>query len=74
MWWEYVLGAVVLIVVGYMFAVIVGFNTRRFTRRTDRRAEDLYDSYADSPREQRRLARERDGEWTDEGRPSGGSR
>ncbi|HEY5361810.1 MAG TPA: hypothetical protein VIJ82_29685 [Streptosporangiaceae bacterium] len=74
MWWEYVVGAVVLIVVGYMFATIVGFNTRRFTRRTDRRAEDLYDTYADSPREQQRFAREHGGEWTDEGRPSGGSR
>jgi hypothetical protein len=74
MWWEYAIGAVALILVGYMFAVIVGFQTRRFTRRTDRRAEDLYDTYADSPREQQRSAGKRGGQRTDEGRPSGGRR
>jgi hypothetical protein len=42
----------------YCFAVLTGFERRFMTRKTDRRAEDLYDRYTDSPRKQRRLARE----------------
>jgi hypothetical protein len=33
----------------YGFATLVGFNTRWLTRKTDRRAEDLYDEHADPP-------------------------
>jgi len=66
MWWEYVVGAVVLIVVAYMFAVITGFQTRWLSRRTGRTAENMYDNYADSPRRQGRFARKRGGQRTDD--------
>jgi hypothetical protein len=55
------IGIVALLIVGiYSFAVLTGFEKRFLTRRTDRRAEDLYDRFADSPRKQRRAAREHD--------------
>jgi type II secretory pathway component PulL len=66
MWWQYVIMAVVAIVVVYAFVTLTGFQTRRLTRKTDRTAEDMYDSYADSPGKQRRYARRRGGEWRNE--------
>ncbi len=66
MWWQYVIMAVVAIVVVYAFVSLTGFQTRRLTRKTDRTAQDMYDSYADSPGKQRRYARRRGGEWRDE--------
>jgi type II secretory pathway component PulL len=66
MWWQYVIMAVVAIVVVYAFVSLTGFQTRRLTRKTDRTAEEMYDSYADSPGKQRRYARKRGGEWRNE--------
>jgi type II secretory pathway component PulL len=66
MWWQYVIMAVAAIVVVYAFVTLTGFQTRRLTRKTDRTAEDMYDSYADSPGKQRRYARRRGGEWRNE--------
>jgi hypothetical protein len=55
------IGIVVLLIIGvYSFAVLTGFEKRFLTRKTDRRAEDLYDHFADSPRKQRRAASEHD--------------
>jgi hypothetical protein len=59
MWWEYLIAAGVLALVVYAFVGLVRFRTEMMTSKTDRRAEDLYDSYADtgSGRRARRLAR-----------------
>jgi hypothetical protein len=46
---------------------MTGVYTRFFTRKTTRTAQDLYANNADSPRKQRRYAREHDGNWTDRG-------
>jgi hypothetical protein len=60
MWLD--LGIVALLLIGvYCFAVLTGFQTRLLTRRSNRRAEDMYDQYADSLRRQRRSAREHGG-------------
>ncbi len=60
------LGIVALLITGvYCFAVLTGFQTRLMSRRSDRRAEDMYDEYADSPRRQRRFANEHGGTWQD---------
>ena len=68
MWWEYVIVAAVLLFGIYAFLVLTGFETRILSRRTTRRAESMYASYADSPRKQRQYARQHGGEWTsDEG-------
>jgi hypothetical protein len=67
------IGIVALLIFGiYSFAVLTGFEKRVLTRKTDRRAEDMYDQYADSPRKQRQAARERGGTWQD-GSPRPGS-
>jgi hypothetical protein len=66
MWWQILIGAAVVIIVGYAIFSLVRFQTRNLTRRTDRTASDMYDSYADSPRKQRRYAEQRGGEWKDE--------
>lgn len=58
MWWVDVVVAVLFLFGIYGFATLVGFNTRRLTRRSDRRAEDMYDQYAGPPRSRHRgLAR-----------------
>jgi hypothetical protein len=64
MWLD--IGIVFVLVIGvYCFAVLTGFQTRMLTRRTNRRAEDIYDQYADSPLRQRRSGREHGGPWQD---------
>jgi len=65
MWWQILIGAVVVIAVVYAFLTLVRFQTRSLSRKTDRTAADLYDSHADSLRKQRRYAQERGGEWKD---------
>ena len=64
-WWGYVLFLLAVAVAIWGFLSLVGFRTRWLTRRTDRTAQDLYPSYADSPRKQRRYAREHGGQWRD---------
>jgi len=57
---------VALLVVGiYSFAVLCGWQTRLLSRRTNRRAEDLYDQYADSGH-MRRPGQQRDGTRQDQ--------
>jgi hypothetical protein len=68
MWWQYVIGAAVLIFLGYAFSTITGFNTRMLTRRTTRRAEDLYSDYADRRPPSHRSARGADSRGEDESR------
>lgn len=64
MWLDIAIAA--LFVVGiYCFAVLTGWQTRLMSRRTKRRAEDMYDQYAGSPRQQRRYAKEHGGTWQD---------
>jgi hypothetical protein len=55
MWWIYIVVPVLLILGVYGFLSIVGVETRWLTRKTDRRAEDLYEDYADPPRHRHRL-------------------
>ena len=66
MWGEYIIAAAVLILVVYCFLVVVGFRTRLLTRKTDRTAESMYRSYADSNRKQRKHPGDRGGQWRDD--------
>lgn len=54
MWWEYIVIAVVIAFGVYAFMVLVGFETRILTRRTDRTAESMYRNYAHPRRKGRR--------------------
>ncbi len=53
MWWEYLLIAAVLLLGIYGFVVMVRFQTKNLTRKTDRTAESMYPAYADRRRRQR---------------------
>jgi hypothetical protein len=64
-WWEAVLFLIVVAVAVWGFLSLVGLRTRSLTRKTTRRAEDLYPNYADSERQQRRYAREHGEQWSD---------
>ena len=64
MWWQYIIIAAVLVLGVYGFLTFTGFETRTLSRRTTRTAEDMYPSYADSLRKQRRSARQHGGEPT----------
>jgi hypothetical protein len=65
MWMDIAIAA--LFVAGiYAFVQMVGWRTRDVTRRSNRTAENLYDTYADSPGKQQRFAQRRGGSWTDE--------
>jgi hypothetical protein len=66
MWLD--IGIVALFVfAGYAFFQMIGWRTRGLSRRTKRTAEDMYDQYADSPRKQRRYARQHGGTWSEGG-------
>jgi hypothetical protein len=65
-WWEILIFFAVVILAIWGFASMVGLQTRNLSRRSTRTAQDLYSRYADSPRQQRRYAREHGGEWHDD--------
>jgi hypothetical protein len=65
-WWGYILFALAVVLAVKGLLALVGVETRWVTRKSTRTAEDLYQDYADSPREQRRYAREHGGEWHDQ--------
>jgi hypothetical protein len=65
-WWGYILFALAVVLAVKGLLALVGVETRWITRKSTRTAEDLYQDYADSPREQRRYAREHGGEWRDQ--------
>lgn len=64
-WWGDVLFLMAAGAAVWGFLSLVGMRTDMLTRRTSRRAEDLYENYADSARRQRRYAREHGGQWRD---------
>jgi len=67
-WWGTVLFLAAATLAIWGFLSIVGFRTRTLTRKTDRRAEDLYPNYAGSRREQHRFSHDH-GAWRDHDPP-----
>ena len=61
-WWMYIVVLAILLFGIYAFLELVGVRTRWMTRRSERTAESMYDSYSDSQRAQRRYAKRRGGE------------
>lgn len=59
-WWGDVLFALAVIMAIWGFISLVGFRTHILTRKTDRRAEDLYPFYADTVPPRRRHERRQD--------------
>jgi hypothetical protein len=64
-WWGYLLFLMAVAAAIWGFFWRVRASTRALNRRTSRTAESLYPNYADSPRQQRRYAREHGGKWRD---------
>ena len=65
MWWQYIIIAAVILLGIYGFLTFTRFETRNLSRRTNRTAADMYPSYADSGRKQRRYARQHGGQGAD---------
>lgn len=70
-WWETVLFFIAVGLAIWGFISMVGMRTSFLTRKTTRTAQDLYGNYADSPRKQRKYAREHGGDWSDREAASG---
>ena len=49
MWWIYIVAPILMALGVYGFLAIVGVQKRFLTSKTDRRAEDMYDEFADPP-------------------------
>jgi hypothetical protein len=49
MWWIYIVMPILFALGVYGFLKIVGVEKRFLTRKTDRRAEDMYDEFTDTP-------------------------
>jgi hypothetical protein len=67
-WWGTVLFLAAVVLAIWGFLSIVGFRTRTLTRKTDRRAEDLYANYADPGRGRHRYLYAH-GVWRDHDEP-----
>ena len=67
-WWGTVLFLAAVVLAIWGFLSIVGFRTRTLTRKTDRRAEDLYAGYADPQRRRHRYLHTH-GVWRDHDEP-----
>jgi hypothetical protein len=65
-WWLDIVIPVLMILAVYGFLLIVGVNVKWLTRRSYNTVDDVYDRYADSPRKQRKYAREHGGQWKDD--------
>lgn len=66
MWWQYLIGAVVVIFAVWGFVAVVKLQTHRLSDRTGNTAEDVYDRYGDSLHTQQKYARDHGGEWKNE--------
>jgi hypothetical protein len=66
MWWQYLIAAVVVVLAGWGFVSVVKLQTHRLSDKTDKTAEDVYDRYGDSLRDQRKYAADHGGEWRNE--------
>jgi hypothetical protein len=74
MWWIYIVVVALLAFGVYGFVSLVRAQTRALGRKPRRTVEDMYDQFADTPRQQRRYAREHGGTWRpgEPDHPSGG--
>lgn len=54
MWWQYIIIVAVIAVGIYGFVVLIRYMTKQMTRKTDRRAEDMYDEFSSARKEKGR--------------------
>jgi hypothetical protein len=53
-WWQYIVIVAVMALGIYGFVVFVRYMTQQMTRKTDRRAEDMYDEFGSARKEKDR--------------------
>jgi hypothetical protein len=53
-WWQYIVIVALLAAGIYGFVVLARYMTRQMTRKTDRRAEDMYDEFSSSRKDKDR--------------------
>ncbi len=53
-WWQYIIIVAVIALGIYGFVVFARYMTRQMTRKTDRRAEDMYDEFGSARKEKGR--------------------
>lgn len=53
-WWQYIIIVALLAAGAYGFVVLVRYMTQQMTRKTDRRAEDMYDEFSADRKEKDR--------------------
>ena len=53
-WWQYIVIVALLAAGIYGFVVLARYMTRQMSRKTDRRAEDMYDEFSSSRKEKDR--------------------
>lgn len=46
MWWQYIVGVLAAVAIIACFVALVRFMSQQMTRKTDRRAEDMYDEFS----------------------------
>ena len=54
MWWQYIVIVALLAAGIFGFVVLVRYMTQQVTRKTDRRAEDMYDEFNSDRKEKDR--------------------
>jgi len=62
-WWIYIVMPALLAVAVYGVILMTRGQVRALSRKSTRTAEDLYEDYADTPRQQRRYAKQHGGTW-----------
>jgi hypothetical protein len=53
-WWQYIIIVAVIALGIYGFVVFARYMTQQMTRKTDRRAEDMYDEFGSARKEKGR--------------------
>jgi Trk-type K+ transport system membrane component len=53
-WWQYIIIVALLAAGGYGFVVLVRYMTQQMTRKTDRRAEDMYEEFSSARKDKDR--------------------
>ncbi len=54
MWWQYIIIVALMAAGIYGFVVLARFMTQQMTRKTERRAEDMYDEYSSARKDKDR--------------------
>jgi hypothetical protein len=55
-WWQYIIIVAVIVAGIYGFVVLARYMTQQMTRKTERRAEDMYDEFSSNRKDKDRYS------------------